>query len=423
MDPEAAILAGELVTALRERGTIRSAAVEAAFRAVSRHLFLPNVPLAQVYSDQSFPTKIVDGRAVSSSSQPAVMAMMLEQLDLRQGQRVLEIGAGTGYNSALMAHIVGNSGQVVAIDIDDDIVAAARSHLNAAGYDRVQVERGDGALGYPAAGPYDRIILTVGASDIASAWQAQLAAGGRLVVPLVLRALQKSVAFEPKDGVLSSVSVLSGIFFMPLRGVLGDSEHLVRLGADTSLAMAVDDARRIDVDRVRAALSGVTNEWTTDVYVVAGEIEAGLSTWLELRRPEFCHIFAMGQVADGDLIAKRLAGPDGFSPVSGMCRATTLALLVRPLSGPLDAGGGEPVEHVSPLLVRTVGTDDLLADELVDELRAWDAAGRPMDSNLRIRAFPAERTLRGVVGAPYAELRKGESRLVFDWPDASTPSD
>ncbi len=99
---------------------------------------------------------------------------MLEMLDLQPGQHVLEIGAGTGYAAALMAHLVGETGQVVTIDLDEDIVNDARGHLKAAGIEHVQVICGDGALGWEEAAPYDRVVLTVGASDIAPAWREQI---------------------------------------------------------------------------------------------------------------------------------------------------------------------------------------------------------------------------------------------------------
>src|SRR3989442_13842516 len=163
-----------LVDALVRRGAITDSRVEAAFRAVPRHLFLPRVPLEEVYRDQAIPTKTINGEAVSSSSQPEIMATMLEQLGLAPGHRVLEVGAGTGYNAALMAHLVGAGGEVTTIDLDEDTVDGARAHLASAGFDRVRVVLGDGALGYPDAAPFDRIILTVGAWDLAPAWRAQL---------------------------------------------------------------------------------------------------------------------------------------------------------------------------------------------------------------------------------------------------------
>jgi protein-L-isoaspartate(D-aspartate) O-methyltransferase len=119
-----------LVDELKSMGCIQTPRVEAAFQAVLRHRFIPEKPLEEVYSDRVILTKQdQNGQWISSSSQPAIMAIMLEQLDLEPGQKVLEIGAGTGYNAALMAHIVGETGQVVTIDIDDDLVEVAQAHL------------------------------------------------------------------------------------------------------------------------------------------------------------------------------------------------------------------------------------------------------------------------------------------------------
>src|SRR2546423_8559820 len=221
-------LRNRLVDGLKAAGCLRTAAVEAAFRAVPRHLFLPDVPVGDVYTDRAFPTKHADGKPISSSSQPAIMAIMLEQLALQPGQRVLEIGAGTGYNAALIAHIVGTGGCVITIDIDDDLVLTARQHLAAAGFDRVDVRGADGGYGHPEGAPYDRIILTASAWDITPAWFAQLAVGGRLVLPLSLRQVQLSVAFERRTDHLESVSV-ADCGFMPLRGAFAGSERVVPL--------------------------------------------------------------------------------------------------------------------------------------------------------------------------------------------------
>src|SRR5215472_11009728 len=129
-----------LVDELRDSGRLTSRAVEAAFRAVPRHVFLPEMVATEAYQDEAFVVKTGDdGMPVSSSSQPAIMAIMLEQLGLARGNRVLEIGAGTGYNAALMAFLVGTGGSVVTVDIDADLAARARAKLVAAGYARVLV--------------------------------------------------------------------------------------------------------------------------------------------------------------------------------------------------------------------------------------------------------------------------------------------
>ncbi|MGH3854548.1 MAG: methyltransferase domain-containing protein [Pseudonocardiaceae bacterium] len=148
-----------------------------------------------------------DGTAVSSASSPNLVAEMLEALDVAPGHRVLEIGAATGINAALLAELVGPAGEVVTIELDDDLAAGARAGLAAAGYPQVEVICGDGALGHPARAPYDRIIVTAGAWDIASAWWQQLALGGRLVVPLRLHGsgLTRAIALNlPAPGQMIS---------------------------------------------------------------------------------------------------------------------------------------------------------------------------------------------------------------------------
>lgn len=222
---EAIRLRNVLADKLKRAGRIPSTSVEAAFRAVPRHLFVPGVPLREAYVDQAIPIKKIKGQHVSSLSQPSMIAIMLEQLDLQAGQAVLEIGAGTGYNAALMAHVVGESGRVVTIDIDDDLAARARAHLVSAGYDRVEVICGDGADGWPAGAPYDRIILTVGATDIAPAWRAQLQPDGRLVLPLDFRntGAQFSVAFDAAGDYLMARS-FEPCGFIRLRGALAQEQ-------------------------------------------------------------------------------------------------------------------------------------------------------------------------------------------------------
>lgn len=112
-----------LVDTLQRDGSIQTPRVLAAFRAIPRHLFLPGVALDKVYQNEPVATlRQPNGRALSSSSRPAIMALMLEQLRLEPGQRVLEIGTGTGYNAALLAHIVGETGHVTTIDIDQELV-------------------------------------------------------------------------------------------------------------------------------------------------------------------------------------------------------------------------------------------------------------------------------------------------------------
>lgn len=133
---------------IRSRGTFRTAAVERAFRTVPRELFLDGVDLQTAYKPQVVVTKrAADGTALSSASDPNLVATQAEDLDLAPGHKVLEIGTATGVNAALMAELVGPHGHVVTIEIDEDLSAAARRALLRAGYPQVKVICGDGALG------------------------------------------------------------------------------------------------------------------------------------------------------------------------------------------------------------------------------------------------------------------------------------
>jgi protein-L-isoaspartate(D-aspartate) O-methyltransferase len=221
----------------------------AAFRAVPRHLFLPDVDLDRVYSGSAIPTKHSDkGDPISSSSEVAIMALMIDALHLERGQRVLEIGAGTGYNAAILAELVGTE-NVVTLDIDLEIADEARAHLRAAGYHDVRVEAADGWMGWSDGAPYARIELTAATSDISPHWVDQLDDGGVLVAPLLLRPnAQAMVALRKRGEMLESLSVFAG-GFMWLRGVGASGEPPPEVGP-----WRVTSSRAIDEERLLALL-------------------------------------------------------------------------------------------------------------------------------------------------------------------------
>nr|WP_246235695.1 methyltransferase, FxLD system [Streptomyces boluensis] len=220
-------LRNQLIDQLISKGSVRSARVEEAMRTVPRHLFVPDAPLEKAYGNAPVNTKLDDsGASISCASQPDIVGMMLEQMEVAPGQNVLELGAGTGFNAGLLGHLVGEQGHVTTIDVDDDIVDGARSGLKAAGISNVEVILGDGAVGYAKNAPYDHIVATVGAHGVPHAWLDQLAPGGRLLTPLRLRgSVSRSIAFELKDNVWRSVGSEMNTF-MPLARHRGRPAHV-----------------------------------------------------------------------------------------------------------------------------------------------------------------------------------------------------
>jgi protein-L-isoaspartate(D-aspartate) O-methyltransferase len=196
--PRAAGLAAQLVA----QAVLGDPAWASAFAATPRHLFTPRVGaddgailrtgqrrwLQAVYSDTALLTQTApaDGGAqelpTSSSSKPAVMAVMLDRLDTRIGHRVLEVGTGTGYNTALLCHRLGES-NVCSVDIHPGLIEAAREHLAEISC-HPHLTAGDGAAGWAEHAPFDRILATCAITRIPPEWIRQLADGGRIVAPL-----------------------------------------------------------------------------------------------------------------------------------------------------------------------------------------------------------------------------------------------
>ncbi|MGH3411217.1 MAG: methyltransferase domain-containing protein, partial [Streptosporangiaceae bacterium] len=258
LNPAADAARARLARALRDSGHTPSAAVQAAFLAVPRHLFVPELDAAAAYQDEALVIKYgEDGLPVSSSSQPAMMAIMLEQLRLKPGHRVLEIGTGTGYNAAVMAHIVGPRGAVVTVDIDADLIARAQASLADAGYGpgrgQVRAICADGGYGDPLDAPFDRVIVTAGAWDISPAWLDQLGPGGRLVLPLSVRGIQLSVGLERGEGCWVATSAFR-CGFVRMAGAFADPEPFRPLGLSPGLYVQADDGRQVDPAALAAAL-------------------------------------------------------------------------------------------------------------------------------------------------------------------------
>src|SRR5258706_193824 len=232
-------LNAQMVERQKTSRAIRSPSVERAFRTVLRHHFLPGVGLDLVYSGNAIVTRSDPAHGItSSSSEVAITAPMLEALQLERDERVLEIGAGTGYNAALLDELVGPNGSVTSIDNQASVADDARAHLGTAGRTRVHVVVGDGYAGWKDAAPYDRIIATASVRDIPLAWRDQLREGGLLVVPLRFGPGAQIVAtFRRRGERLDSVSVVGG-GFMPLRTDDQVLEEPLKIATDLDVAIA-----------------------------------------------------------------------------------------------------------------------------------------------------------------------------------------
>jgi len=152
-----------------------------------------------------------------------MVAIMNEALELRIGNKVLEVGGGSGYHAATIAEQIGPQGRVYTIEIVLDLVKAARSNLEKAGYsDRVTLVQGDGSLGYPARAPYDRIVVTAAAPKIPQPLLGQLVPGGILVIPVGGRLFPQELVRVRKDekGRIERAS-MGGVAFVPLIGKEG----------------------------------------------------------------------------------------------------------------------------------------------------------------------------------------------------------
>jgi protein-L-isoaspartate(D-aspartate) O-methyltransferase len=422
---DAVALNQALVDELKKKDLIKTARVEAAFREVPRHLFLPGVPLEEVYSDRAISAKQdPEGKWISSSSQPAIMAIMLEQLGLQPGQKVLEIGTGPGYNAALMAHIVGENGQVVSVEIDEDLAQSAREHLAEAGYEQVQVLCADGGYGVPDEAPFDRIILTVGAPDITPAWWNQLKPQGRLVLPLLLKGSMKSIAFEPAGDHLKSLSV-TDCGFIPLRGDFASAEPgRLQLGPDPGLFLEPMGPISVDSDVVYRLLMSSSKDLAAGVDVGPWDVMGGtLWTWLALHDDHIHRLVAEGEMVDKNIVPPVLEidARQRSSATTVLIEESGLAALMRPpdqLLPVITLAKGflpdSPATQPFPLYIRQFGTDQSVAERLAAQVRAWKAASSPPSEIMQIRVYRGGSDAQPSGGE--VALEKGWTKLIIAWP-------
>jgi protein-L-isoaspartate(D-aspartate) O-methyltransferase len=176
---------------LRRRGIADERVLEALGR-VPRELFVPPAERGAAYTDSALP--IGFGQTIS---QPYMVARICAELRLGGGERVLDVGAGSGYQAAVLAEL---AAEVVAVEVIPELAEQARANLAAAGYERVEVVVGNGALGVPGRAPFDAIAVAAAAPGVPPALYEQLAEGGRLVVPVGGRYEQQLLVVEKAPG-------------------------------------------------------------------------------------------------------------------------------------------------------------------------------------------------------------------------------
>jgi len=183
--------------------------VLAALLKVERHRFVPAEYLALAYSDQPLP--IGEGQTIS---QPYIVALMTELLALQGGEKVLEIGTGSGYQAAILAQL---AKEVYTIEIVEPLAARAKNLLLELGYPNIKMKTGDGYLGWPEAAPFDAIIITCAPRNLPQPLIEQLKEGGRMVVPLGSSHSQGLKLIIKRAGKLQTTNIIP-VLFVPMTG-------------------------------------------------------------------------------------------------------------------------------------------------------------------------------------------------------------
>ena len=205
----------KMVEAQLKRRGIKNALILEAMRAVPRHDFVPPAHAETAYYDGPLP--IGSGQTIS---QPYMVAVMTEALLLRGGEKVLEIGTGSGYQAAVLSRI---AGEVCTVERHPALADEAEKRIKLMGYDNVRVFTGDGTLGLAGEAPFDCIVVTAGAPHIPARLKEQLSDGGRLVIPVGGRFMQ-SLLRVMRNGDTYDEEDLLGCVFVPLIGEDGWEE-------------------------------------------------------------------------------------------------------------------------------------------------------------------------------------------------------
>ena len=354
----AARLRERLVRDLLNRGPVVSRPVAAAMARVPRHVFVPEVSIRTAYEDRVVLTRERDGKTLSTLSQPSAVGRMLEDLRVLPGMRVLEIGAGTGYNAALLAELIGDPNLVTTVDIDGGLVERARRSLAAAGYPGVEVVHADG-LTYEPDHPMDRIELSVEAPFIAPEWFRGLRDGGLILLPLRLRGIRYFTPAMRKHGDHLRAESDSGCAFMSMRGPAIPEGPALRVPG-------VDDAEFGWEGRGEFPSAGLRAAFRAGPQVHPEAV---------VPHPGLAYV----ALADDNVFTMTPRGQTDAREIGFYDSASRSACLI---SGST---------HAEELGVRSVGGDGAFAS-FVTRLGEWDRLGRPSPGSRELLAYPAART-------------------------------
>jgi len=206
----------ELINSLKSMGALKSKKLEEALRKVKREYFVPEKYKHHAYID--YPLPIGHGQTIS---QPYTVVIMTEMLDVKPGQKVLEVGAGSGWQAALLGYLVGPKGKVYTIEINKWLAVFARKNISKTGLKNVKVIEGDGTLGLKEKAPFDRAIITAATPKVPEPLKEQLKEGGKLVAPMGNIFTQIMVLFQKKNLELKEIEEKGYFRFVPLKGEHG----------------------------------------------------------------------------------------------------------------------------------------------------------------------------------------------------------
>ncbi|WP_297473150.1 protein-L-isoaspartate(D-aspartate) O-methyltransferase [Nitrosopumilus sp.] len=214
MEKRYQIALNDLINYLKNSRFLNDKNMENAFRKIPRHEFVLESDLDYAYYNE--PLLIMKNQTIS---QPAVVSRMTEWLDVREGQKILEIGTGSGWQTAILSYMVGK-GTVYSVEIKPELVKFARKNLDKLGIKNVNVISSDGSIGYPQASPYDRIIITAACSEIPLPLIDQLAENGLIIAP-VGDSMQSLILLQKTSQGIVEIKNQSNYVFVPLLGKFG----------------------------------------------------------------------------------------------------------------------------------------------------------------------------------------------------------